>query len=41
MVTVALIGLHLAVICGDTPLIGLDGLEVGLWPGATALTITR
>jgi hypothetical protein len=40
MVAVALIGLQLAVICADEPLIGLDGLEVGLLPGVTALTIT-
>jgi hypothetical protein len=40
MVAVALIGFHLAVICADTPLFGLHGLEVGLLPGLTVLTIT-
>lgn len=40
MVAVALIGLHLAVICVDIPVFGLDGFEVGLLPGLTVLTIT-
>ena len=40
MVVVALCGLHLAVICTDTPVFGLDGLEVGLLPGVTVLTVT-
>ena len=40
MVAVAIIGFHLAIICPDAPVFGLHGLEVGLLPGLTVLTIT-
>ena len=39
MVAVALIAVNLAVICVDLTVLGLDGLEVGLLPGVTALTV--
>jgi hypothetical protein len=37
MLAVAVIGFHLAVVCCERPILGLDGLEVGLLPGVTVL----
>jgi hypothetical protein len=39
VLAVALIAFHLAVVCSDPPVLGLDNLEVGLLPGVTVLTI--
>jgi hypothetical protein len=39
MLAVALIGFHLAIVCPERPAFGLDGLEVGLLPGVTVLTV--
>ena len=40
MLAVALIGFHLVVDGADSPLFGLDNLEVGLLPGVSVLALT-
>jgi hypothetical protein len=39
MLAVALLGFHLAIACADHSVFGLNGLEVGLLPGVTVLTL--
>jgi hypothetical protein len=39
MIVVALLGFHLAIVCDGPSVFGLDGLEVGLLPGVTTLTV--
>jgi hypothetical protein len=40
MLAVALIGFHLAVVCADSSVLGLNRLEVGLLPGVSVLALT-
>jgi len=39
MLVVALLGFHLAIVCANRPVFGLDGFEVGLLPGVTVLAV--
>jgi hypothetical protein len=39
MLAVAVMGFHIAVVCADPPVLGLDNLEVGLLPGVTVLAV--
>jgi hypothetical protein len=39
MLAVALLGFSLAIVCGDRPVFGLDGFELGLLPGMAVLAI--